>query len=609
MPSFAFVAVPYGVRVHPVQGSSLAATRYGPCPVHAAGPFRRQAARLITSMAMRDGSPVTEEAPPTLSMMDAVALWVENILVLYGNKEPRDNAPLAVGDVSDLLGDKPFFVALHRYFQNSGPIYKLAFGPKVFIVVQDPVIVRAILREDSIIYDKGILAEILEDIMGKGLIPADYETWKVRRRAIAPGFHKAWLNCMTDMFGVCTQVLCDKLAAASSPSTISSGSARSIKAFDMETELCSLTLDIIGKAVFNYEFGSVTNESPIIKAVYRTLREAEHRSTTFLPYWKIPGASSVVPRQRQFRDDMRLINETLNEVIASAKATASSTDLSDLERRDYENVNDPSLLRFLVDLRGEETTNKQLRDDLMTLLIAGHETTGALLTWTAFELAQAPDIAAKAQEEVDAIIGDRHPTYNDVKKLYYVRRLLAETLRLYPEPPLLIRRVLSDTVLPKGGASEETAVMRGTDIFINVYSLHRNPALWKDPQLYNPDRWLEPRENPGIEDWKGYAPADGLAAGNPLYPNEVSSDFAFLPFGGGARKCVGDQFAMLEAVVAVAMLIRRFTFELACHPDEVGLDTGATIHTKHGLPMRMIPRSAGKVKDQSVQSVAVSKSF
>jgi cytochrome P450 family 97 subfamily B polypeptide 3 len=540
---------------------------------------------------MAAGVPGTspEEPPPPLSMRDAAALWVENILVLYGDKPARDSIPVAEGAASDIMGDDPFFSALHRYFKDTGPVYKLAFGPKVFIVVQDPVMVRSILRDDSILYDKGILAEILEDIMGKGLIPADYATWKIRRRAIAPGFHKAWLNCMTGMFGTCTQVLCDKLDEQAAIADLA-GPAR----IDMETEFCSLTLDIIGKAVFNYDFGSVTNESPIIKAVYRTLREAEHRSTAMIPYWKIPGASTLVPRQRQFSADMRVINETLNELIRSAKATASTADLAELERRDYDNVTDPSLLRFLVDLRGEETTNAQLRDDLMTMLIAGHETTAALLTWTTFELAQRPELVALARAEIDAVCGDRHPTYHDVKKMDYVRRLLAETLRLYPQPPLLIRRVLADTTLPQGEAATPTAIMRGTDVFINVYSLHRSPSLWENPDNFEPERWLKPNANPGVTDWKGYTPAENLVSGSPLYPNEQASDFAFLPFGGGSRKCVGDQFAMLESVVSLAMLIRRFDFNLAIKPDEVGLDTGATIHTRNGLQMYVTRRVTSK---------------
>lgn len=519
------------------------------------------------------------EPPPPLSMRDSVDLWLENIMVFYGNKEPRDSAPVAVGDMSDVLGDKPFFLALHRCFQSTGPIYKLAFGPKVFIVVQDPAIVRSILREENILYDKGVLAEVLEDIMGTGLIPADYETWRIRRKAIVPGFHNAWLKYMTGMFAASTQLLCDKLAATSPTSVV-----------DMETEYSSLALDIIGKAVFNYDFRSVSHESPIIKAVYRTLREAEHRSMTFLPYWKIPGATTIVPRQRRFTEDMRLISDTLNTLIRGAQANASASDLEELEQRDYANASDPSMLRFLVELRGEQTTNKQLRDDLMTMLIAGHETTGAVLTWATLELAKNPHIIATAREEIDRVIGDRQPDYHDVSKLPYVRRIIAETLRLYPAPPLLIRRLLKDTTLPKGGAAHETPLKRGTDIFINVYSLHRAPDLWENPTKFDPDRWLRPHLNPGVSDWAGYVPGPNLETGSPLYPNEINADFAFLPFGGGARKCVGDHFALLESVVALAMVTQRFDLVLADPSKEVELTTGATIHTKNGLNMFVSPR-------------------
>lgn len=537
--------------------------------------------------------------PPPLSMKDAMDLWIENILVLYGDKEPRDTVPVAEGDVSDLVGG-PFFLALHRCFKEYGPIYKLAFGPKVFIVVNDPVVCRHILRERSILYDKGVLSEILEPIMGKGLIPADYETWKTRRRAIVPGFHSAWLEFMTGMFGYCTTGLVDKLGGL-----IESGGADA-PVVDMETEYSSLALDIIGKAIFNYDFKSTQTESPVIKAVYRTLREAEYRSTFLIPYWKVEPLNWIVPRQRQFRRDMKLVNETLRKLINEAQHGKQSTDLDDLKRRDYENVTDPSMLRFLVDLRGESTTNKQLRDDLMTMLIAGHETTAAVLTWATFELVQQPHLYARVRAEVDAVMGDRQtpPTFDDVKALDLTRRVLAEALRMYPEPPLLIRRLLADDTLPGGEIGKPTSLKRGTDVFICVYSLHRSPSLWEEPDKFDPDRWLKPHSNAGVEGWAGYTPpSKGKGAG--LYPNEVNADFAFMPFGGGSRKCVGDQFAMLESTVAFATLMRQFDFSLACAPDAVGIDTGATIHTTGGMPIRV--RKRGDWTELSEASAKLAK--
>lgn len=122
--------------------------------------------------------------------------------------------------------------------------------------------------------------------MGKGLIPADPETWKVRRRAIVPGFHKAWLNRMMRLFAECANTLVAETQTAANSGAV----------LDMEEKFCSVSLDIIGRAVFNYDFGSVSDESPVIKAVYRVLREAEHRSSSFIPYWKVQYPFIFPPR-------------------------------------------------------------------------------------------------------------------------------------------------------------------------------------------------------------------------------------------------------------------------------------------------------------------------
>lgn len=168
---------------------------------------------------------------------------------------------------------------------------------------------------------------------------------------------------MIILFGDCGDRLTtdlDKRAVAQTP-------------IDMEERFCSVTLDIIGKAVFNYDFGSVTKESPIIKAVYRVLREAEHRSNSFIPYWNLPYADKWMGGQVEFSNDMGMLDTILAKLINQAVETRSEASVEELE--DRENSDDPSLLRFLVDMRGEDLTSKVLRDDLMTMLIAGHETT------------------------------------------------------------------------------------------------------------------------------------------------------------------------------------------------------------------------------------------
>jgi len=476
------------------------------------------------------------------------------------------------GDLQTLAGG-PLFLLLNKYFLDNGPIFNLAFGPKAFLVVSDPVMARHILRTappDQ--YCKGMLAEILEPIMGKGLIPADPATWKVRRRAVVPAFHKRWLNRMLTLFNERAEILIDDLQKKEGT------------VVDMEERFCSVALDIIGKAVFNYDFGSVTKESPIVKAVYRVLREAEHRSSSFIPYWNLPYANQWMGGQREFRRDMTMLDDILADLINEAVTTRSEATTEELEERD--NADDPSLLRFLVDMRGEDLSSMVLRDDLMTMLIAGHETTAAMLTWTLFELAKGdPAMFQEIQNEVRTVLkGKDRPDYDDVIAMVKTRYALIEGLRLYPEPPVLIRRARTEDVLPQGSSimKDGIKVLRGTDIFVSTWNLHRSPDLWEDPYTFDPTRWERPYNNPKVKGWGGYNP-DKVSG---LYPNENAADFAFLPFGGGARKCVGDQFAVLEAAVTFAMLVKNFDFEFEGSPDDVGMQTGATIHTMNGLKMR-----------------------
>uniref|UniRef100_A0A7S3JRS1 Cytochrome P450 n=1 Tax=Aureoumbra lagunensis TaxID=44058 RepID=A0A7S3JRS1_9STRA len=539
--------------------------------------------------------PFTKAGEPgsALKLGDSMRIFKANIEQIYGDAPSPDGAPLAEGDISG-LADGTLYLGLHEYARRFGPVYKLCFGPKSFIVISDHSCARHVLRDNSKGYDKGVLAEILEDIMGKGLIPADPETWKVRRRAIVPAFHKRWLERMVLMFAEKTEALCTQLLEEQQPSK---------HAIDMEERLGSLALDIIGSAVFNYEFESVKSASPVVAAAIDTLREAEHRSVTPAPYWKLPLASVLVPRQVRFQQNMALLNGELKKCINAALEDRDEAEIEQLEQRDYSTMENPSLLRFLVDARGEDTSSQQLRDDLITMLIAGHETTASALTWCLFELAQPQQAAflADLREEIDQACPQRSApnTLEQITQLELTRLCVAESLRLYPQPPLLIRRALDDDFLPDillqdtdgNKHTQHTKIPRASDMFINIYSLHRSPRYWENPDTFDPLRFKRKFSNPDIPDWAGFDPNKWL--GSSLYPNEIAADFAFLPFGGGSRKCVGDAFATFEATVALAAFVQRFDFDFASptdSPDKVGTKTGATIHTANGLWMTVTPR-------------------
>ncbi|KAK2969346.1 hypothetical protein RJ640_027588 [Escallonia rubra] len=257
------------------------------------------------------GSPVrcqstsTEEEKPKRNILDNAS----NLLTNFLSGGSLGSMPTAEGAVSDLFG-KPLFLSLYDWFLEHGGVYKLAFGPKAFVVVSDPIVARHILRENAFSYDKneihmyevydvpsefrhvvlgwiqGVLADILEPIMGKGLIPADLNTWKQRRRVVAPGFHALYLEAMVKIFTDCAEKTILKFENLLKEESLQE---EKVIELDLEAEFSSLALDIIGLGVFNYDFGSVTKESPVIK--------------------------------RKFQSDLKVINDCLDGLIRNAKET------------------------------------------------------------------------------------------------------------------------------------------------------------------------------------------------------------------------------------------------------------------------------------------------
>jgi carotene epsilon-monooxygenase len=344
----------------------------------------------------------------------------------------------------------------------------------------------------------------------------------------------------------------------------------------MEKVFSELTLDIIGRAVFNYDFNSVSEEgnNPVIGAVYTALKEVETRSLDFAPVWKLPGdiPTMISPRQKKAADAVALVRKTTEDLIENCRvqleAEEAAGKAAEFHQEDYVADSDPSMLRFLIASK-EEVKSSQLRDDLLSMLVAGHETTASVLTWTLYLLTQHPEKMARVQQEIDETLGTKIKSgdlsYMDLLQVNYLRWCVAESMRLYPHPPVLIRRALEDDELPGGWK-----VHKGQDVMISVYNIHRSESVWKDPDDFLPERWSEynqPREN----------------------PNERNTDYHYIPFSGGARRCVGDQFALLESYAALSVLLSRFDFRLV-EGQDIGMTTGATIHTTNGMKMTYSPR-------------------
>ncbi|XP_047975429.1 carotene epsilon-monooxygenase, chloroplastic-like [Salvia hispanica] len=491
--------------------------------------------------------------PPTTSWVSPD--WLTSLTKSLATLGPKDdsNIPAAsakLDDVSDLLGGA-LFLPLFKWMNEYGPIYRLAAGPRNFVIVSDPAIAKYVLRNYGTKYSKGLVAEVSEFLFGSGFAIAEGSLWTVRRRAVVPSLHKKYLSIIVErVFCRCAEQMVERLK----PSLVN-GSA-----VNMEEKFSQLTLDVIGLALFNYEFDSLTTNSPVIDAVYNALKEAELRSTDLLPYWKINALCKVIPRQIKAEKAVSIIREAVEELIAKCREIVEAEG-ERINEEEYVNDADPSILRFLLASR-EEVSSTQLRDDLLSMLVAGHETTGSVLTWTAYLLSKDPPSLRKAHEEVDRVLQGRLPTYEDIKNLKFLTRCINESMRLYPHPPVLLRRAQVDDVLPGN-----YKVYPGQDIMISVYNIHRSAEVWERADDFFPERF---------------------DLDSPV-PNEANTDYRYIPFSGGPRKCVGDQFALLEAIVSLAVLLQHMSFELI--PDQtIGMTTGATIHTTNGLYMKLSQR-------------------
>ncbi|CAN1770454.1 Carotene epsilon-monooxygenase, chloroplastic [Linum perenne] len=499
--------------------------------------------------------------------------WLTSLTRSLTSKQNDDSGiPIAsakLEDVGDLLGGA-LFLPLFKWMNEYGPIYRLAAGPRDFVIVSDPAIAKHVLRNYGTKYSKGLVAEVSEFLFGSGFAIAEGQLWTARRRAVVPSMHKKYLSVIVDkVFCKCAQRMVDKLQA----------DALSGDGVNMEAKFSQLTLDVIGLSVFNYNFDALNSDSPVIDAVYTALKEAEARSTDLLPYWKasfrsrcmlfslvllIKPLCKIIPRQIKAENAVTVIRQTVEELIAKCKEMVESEG-ERIDGEEYVNDSDPSILRFLLASR-EEVSSVQLRDDLLSMLVAGHETTGSVLTWTLYLLSKDSSALTKAQQEVDRVLQGRPPTYEDVKNLKFLNLCILESLRLYPHPPVLLRRAQVPDVLPG-----DYKVNPGQDVMISVYNIHHSSKVWERAEEFIPERF-------GTE--------------GPV-PNESNTDFRFIPFSGGPRKCVGDQFALLEAIVALTIFLQNMNFELVPN-QKINMTTGATIHTTNGLYMKLSQRQSTK---------------
>jgi len=387
-----------------------------------------------------------------------------------------------------------------------GDVFRLKLFNRHLIVVASADEVQRILKTEYKIFTKDSVAfEKVKKFLGNGLVTNEGTSWLRQRRLMQPAFHQKTIGLLAD-----EMISCINRLLARFDSYHQRGAS-----FELGHEMMSLTMDVVVKTLFGSAFND--RETARITQIFNLVLQETNRRILF-PI----RALQRIPTRASWYYDRHI--EELNEVIQS---------LIHKRRNSGEEHND--LLQMLLDAQDEETgagmSDVQLRDEIMTLFLAGHETTGTALSWTLLLLDRHPEWWKKVAEEVDQVLGIRTPEASDYNSLEITRRVIYEAMRLYPPVPLLVRSPqqpfqIGNYTIPKGA-----------QLLPGIFLLHRDKRHWVAPDSFNPNRFLKENE-------------------------EARHPFAFIPFSAGPRVCIGFHFATMEAVFTLAMVVQRFRVQI-----------------------------------------------
>ncbi|MBI2688903.1 MAG: cytochrome P450 [Acidobacteria bacterium] len=396
-------------------------------------------------------------------------------------------------------------------------------GHQHMYYVNSPALVQEVLVTKNPHFMKSRILQRAKSLLGEGLLTNEGASHLRQRRLVQPAFHRDRLiRYAGDMSAL----------ALRSHRRYDDGAV-----VDIDREMMRLTLSIVGRTLFSAE----VEEDAV------SVGEAMNALIAMMPVLMFPLSQYLqylpLPFMRRFQKAGETLDATIYRIIGERRG--SGEDTGDLL----------SMLLLARDAEGDNTgmTDKQVRDETLTLFVAGHETTATALTWAWYLLAQHPDVEARMHGEIDEVLGGREPTFDDVPRLSYTDHIFAETIRLYP-PAWAIGR-MATTDLELGGYT----VPRKSIVLLSPYTMHRSAKWWPEPGRFLPERW---------------------AADDPDRPK-----FAYYPFGGGPRLCIGERFAWMEGVLILAALARKWKFRRIDNKP-VELAPLLTLRPKGGLKLR-----------------------
>ncbi len=414
-----------------------------------------------------------------------------------------------------------FLAALAEQY---GDIARVSLGPETIYLFNHPDLVRDVLVTNHRNFHKGRGLERAKMLLGEGLLTSEGEFHLRQRRLAQPAFHRQRIAA----YG----------ATMASYAARRRDQWRAGQVIDAHQEMMALTLAIVGKTLFDAD---VEHEAREIGEALTTTFES-FNFAFYLPFGELLQRLPL-PATLRFRKARARLDATIYRLIGERRQ--SGVDHGDLL----------SMLLLAQDTEGDggRMTDLQLRDEAMTIFLAGHETTANALTWTWYLLSRHPEVEARFHAEVDAALGGRMPTVDDMPRLPYTRMVLTESMRLYPPAWIVGRRALGPF------EARGYAIPARSLVLLCQYLVHRDARWFPDPTRFDPDRWTPERQ-----------------AERPR--------FSYFPFGGGPRVCIGEQFAWMEGVLLLATIAQRWRLRLV--PDQpIALQPIITLRPKDGMKM------------------------
>jgi cytochrome P450 len=454
-------------------------------------------------------------------------------------------APAPTFPAPGVLGSLPHFRRdplglLMSGFETCGDVVRFRLLNRSLYLLAHPRDARRVLQDQAHTYDKGTRGfRVLRVFLRNGLLTSEGAQWLRQRRIVQPAFHRDRIAGFGDTMTAAAGQLVDGWLGASSETVNVTG------------DMMRLTLRIVGETLLSTDVSQEADRvGQALNTVLQGANEAIGRVVPMPAWW--PSRAN-----RTQQAAMRTLDDVMLQIIG-ARRTGSGTAKAKPAGEEHD------LLSMLMAARDDETdegmSDAQLRDEVMTIFLAGHETTAIALGWTWHLLGAHPEVRRRLEQVLDDALGGRPPTMADLPRLGYVEQVVKESMRLYPPAWVVSRRPMTDDVV--GGFR----IPAGAIVLTSPYVTHRHPEYWSNPTRFDPDRFdaAHPVDRP---------------------------PFAYFPFGGGPRQCIGNSFAMMELVLVVSTIAQRCRLD-STDAYDIGQDPAITLRAAAPITMR-VRRRAG----------------